>query len=42
MQETLRDAGSVPEDPREESTATPPVFLPEEYPGQKSLEGYSP
>ena len=36
MQATLRDAVSVPEDLLEESTATPPVFLPEEYPGQKT------
>ena len=30
------------EDPLEEEMATPPVFLPEESRGQKSLVGYSP
>ena len=42
-----RDAALIPEseDPLEEGTATPPptpVFLPEEFHGQRSLAGYSP
>ena len=31
-----------PEDPLEKGMATPPVFLPGESHGQKSLVGYSP
>ena len=30
------------EDPLEEGMATTPVFLPEEYAGQRGLAGYSP
>ena len=30
------------EDPLEKGTATTPVFLPGEFCGQRSLEGYSP
>ena len=30
------------EDPLEKQTATIPIFLPEKFHGQRSLEGYSP
>ena len=41
MQETqVRSLGQ--EDPLEKGTETPPVFLPGESHGQRSLEGYSP
>ena len=40
MQETwIQSLGQ--EDPLEEEMATPPVFLPEEFHGQRSLVGYS-
>ena len=46
MQETLRDADSIPESgrfPGEEHGNPPtPVFLPGESLGQRSLAGYSP
>ena len=32
----------IQEDPQEEEMTTPPVFLPGEFHGQRSLAGYSP
>ena len=41
MQETrVQSLGQ--EDPLEKGMATTPVFLPGEFPGQRSLQGYSP